>query len=339
MVYVIVIMAVAYWLGEGPAVLAFCLGLFAFAYFFMPPLGLSWPPTDSPRGWAKFAGFFLGTALVAFAVLLIRRSQRRTRQLAEQLRQSELHYRVLHDTVRRQLGLLQEALAPHIPSAESGCNTAAVYVPARAQEQIGGDFYDVFRTETGRVGAVIGDVAGKGIEAAALAAAARSTIHSFAYELSSPGAAMSHANTVLSAQDPNSGRFVSMFLAILDPADGALAYSRAGHPPAAVWRADGSVEFLEGGSPPVGVLARLEYATYETRLGVGEKLVLYTDGILEARRGNDFFETEGIERTLIESGQGTAAEVAEGLLSAAREWARGELRDDIAILVVECTGP
>jgi len=242
------------------------------------------------------------------------------------------------ETIRRQLFLLQAALVPPEAATDSGYRAAAVYLPAYPGQQIGGDFYDMFKTESGQIGMVIGDVSGKGIEAASLAAAARSTVHSFAYELSSPGVALSHANAVVQSQESESGRFVTMFLAIIDPPTGALNYARAGHPPAAIWRADGSVGFLESGSPPIGILAGQQYETLEDRLGPGDKLVLYTDGILEARRGADIFDMQGIQRALTECGHRTGDQVAAGLLSAARDWAEGELRDDIAILVVERAG-
>jgi len=436
--YVIVIMAVAYWFGEGPAVLAFLLGLIAFDHYFVPPLGLVWPPASSPNSWAMYASFFIGSALVASAMLLIRRSQRRNIRLAEELRKSNEHTtsilesitdaffavdrewrftyvnaeaeQFLHktrnelvgrsiwdtfaqsvgsrfhdeyqravaeqvtvefdeyvpsseawlsvraypsttglsvyfsditerikaeETLRHHLSLLQQALAPPKPVTSSGYRVGSVYVPAFPGEQIGGDFYDVFKTESGGIGIVIGDVAGKGVEAAALAAAARSTVRSFAYELSSPGDALFHANTVLESQEPGSGRFATVFLVTIDPPTGRLSYARAGHPPAAIWRAEGRVEFLEQGGLPIGLLAGQVYDTFEDRLDPGDKIILYTDGILEARRHSEFFELDGIRRALVNHGSGTCEGMAAGLLEDAREWANGRLSDDVAILIVE----
>ena len=114
-----------------------------------------------------------------------------------------------------------------------------------------------------------------------------------------------------------------------------MSYARAGHPPAAIWRADGRVQFLEAGNPAMGISARQEYETFVDCLEPGDKIVLYTDGILEARRGKEFFDMEGVGRALVTHGPGTAGEVAAGLLEAARQWADGPLRDDVAILVIE----
>lgn len=398
--YAIVIIAVAYWFGEGPAVLAFLMGLIAFDYYFVPPKGLVWPPATSPTSEAMYVSFFVGSALLASAVLLIRRSQRRNIQLAEELRKSNEHTtsilesitdaffavdrewrftyvnaeaeRFLHKTrdelagrsiwdtfpefigsrfyneyqravveqvtvefeeyvpsseawlsiraypsaaglsvyfsditerikaeeaLRHHLSLLQQALAPPKPVTSSGYRVESVYVPAFPGEQIGGDFYDVFKMESGGIGIVIGDVAGKGVEAAALAAAARSTVRSFAYELSSPGDALFHANTVLESQEPGSGRFATVFLVAIDPPTGRLSYARAGHPPAAILRAGGRVEFLEQGGLPIGLLAGQVYGTFEDRLDPGDKIILYTDGIMEARRDVELLELDGIKRS------------------------------------------
>ena len=250
------------------------------------------------------------------------------KQAEEELRQSR-------QTLERHLSLLQQALVPPQLPTNSGYGAAAVYLPAFLGEQIGGDFYDLFKTERGQIGIVVGDVAGKGIEAAALAAAARSTIRSFAHELVCPGNVMSHANAVLQSQESESGIFVTVFLVIIDPLTGSMSYARAGHPPAAIWRPDGEVKFLEAGSLPICVAAGQEYETLVDCLDPGDKVVLYTDGITEARRGTELFGLEGVRSALITHGHGNPDEVARGLLAAAREWAEGRLQDDVAVLVVE----
>lgn len=326
--YAVVLMAIAYWLGEGPAAVAFVMGLFSFQYFFIPPTHHFWPPGSTPNTWGMYAGFFLSTAVVGTAMALIRRSQRRTRCLALQLRESR-------DVIERQLALLQQALVPPPPALCSGYSTSALYLPASPGSQIGGDFYDVFRTEDGSIGLLIGDVSGKGIEAAALAAAARGTIRSFAYEFPSPGTALSHASSVLQSQESESGRFVTAFLGIVEPQTGKLCYARAGHPPAAIRRASGSVEFLACGGVPVGVFGGQNYQTEVAHLSVGDRLVLYSDGIMEARRGTELFEVWGIEAALVAYGSGAVSEMVAGLLTAAREWTGGEFHDDISVLAVE----
>ena len=212
---------------------------------------------------------------------------------------------------------------------------AAAYLPAFARQGIGGDFYDVFLTEAKQIGILIGDVSGKGIEAAALAAASRSTIRSFAYEMPCAGDSLAHTNAVLYTQHATTGDFVTAFLAILDPTTGDIEYARAGHPPAAIRRANGSVEFLELGDPPIGVFDRQVFESGRSSLGPGDKIVLYTDGVVEARRDSQLFDVDGVDRALAGHGHKSAPDVADEILRAAQEWARGDLRDDAAILVIE----
>lgn len=449
------IIPVAYYFGEGPALLAFIVSLFIFDYYFIPPVDVFWPKGLTPEVWAMFAAYFIGTPVILLVVIRMRRAQRRVELLADELYESRerlarimetvpsgiltidtdgrvtfanaaaykaiglddkdiigAHYsdpslwqfmsmneshladeelpfaRVkrsnqilenqeyilkrpgvsrriisinaaplrspegeivevvesladiteiveLREDIQSQLTLLQQALVPPAPSVIPGYNTAAVYLPAFPGQQIGGDLCDIFRTECGQLGVMIGDVSGKGVEAAALAAAARSTIHSFAYDLSSPGQAMLHANAVLASQESESGKFVTMFLAIIDPESGKLSYARAGHPPAVIRRANGDLEFLEEGNVPIGIFDMQQYEAYNGHLELGDKLILYTDGITEARRDSELFEMERVEQVLKANGHKLPDEVASSLLAAARDWAEGRLRDDVAILVVE----
>ena len=326
--YILVLMAAAYIFGEGPAILAFLIGLVLFTYFFVYPVHFFWPPANTPEGWARLTAFFIGAFIVGFSMLLIRRSKKRVEAAAD--RESEAR-----KIIQSHFELLQRALLPKEPSVDHGYSAAARYISAYEGQEIGGDFYDVFQTEDGKVGVLIGDVSGKGIEAASLAAATRSTVRAFAYDLSSVGEAMTHANSVLSTQLPEIGSFVTVSLMILDLPSGDILYCSAGHPPAAVYRSDKSVEFLTFGQPPVGPLEKLEFKESRSHIAPGEKLVLYTDGILEARHGNEMFGAEGIENVLKEYGHLSSDEVADKMLSTARDWSKGRLTDDAAIIVIE----
>lgn len=239
------------------------------------------------------------------------------------------------ETAEQQLHILQRALIPTKPTVGAGYETASIYIPAYTEQQIGGDFFDVFDTQDGKIGILIGDVSGKGIKAASMAAAARSTVHAFAYESLSTAEALTHANAVLCSQaDPDSASFVTMFLAVLDPPTGTLMYASAGHPPAAVYRADGSVELLEQSSLPVGIIEEVQYYEAETLLGHSDKIVLYTDGVSEARHSGQLFGTEGIEAVLRRCGHEPSDHVMGELLTAAKDWGEGRLTDDTAIIVI-----
>ncbi len=239
--------------------------------------------------------------------------------------------KALEDQVR----LLQRALLPSKPPTIEGYSVAYAYIPGYAGVEIGGDFYDVFRTENGKIGLLIGDVTGKGIEAAALAAATRSTVRAFAYETSSPGEALNHTNSVLTGNQITTAQFVTVFVAVLDPATGDVRYASGGHPPLVLHHASGEVQFLSFGNMPLGVMDSTEYREGEALLEPGAKIILYTDGITEARHRGVLFGSEGIAHVLQEYGHLSASEIVNHTLSAASEWADGQLTDDIAILVVE----
>jgi serine phosphatase RsbU (regulator of sigma subunit) len=217
----------------------------------------------------------------------------------------------------------------------AGYQAATIYLPAYQGQNIGGDLFDVFMTETGKIGVMIGDVSGKGIEAAALAASARSTVRSFAYELSSPDDAMYHTNAVLQSQISGTKNFITMFLAVIDPSTGMISYSRAGHPPAAILRRDGNVEFLREGELPIGLFAGIKYGLFENHLNPGDKIILYTDGIMEARHDGKLFDLEGVERALTSFRGASLEEIVNGLIEEARKWSEDNLQDDIAILAIE----
>jgi PAS domain S-box-containing protein len=238
------------------------------------------------------------------------------------------------DLLEHQVHLLQRALIPAEPPAIDGYSVASAYIPAYVGEEIGGDFIDVFWTESGKVGVLIGDVSGKGIESAALAATTRSTIRAFAYELPSPGDALSHANSLLSANQAECVQFVTAFLAILDPIRGGVTYSSAGHPPAVISHENGDTELVSTRGMPLGVLSGAQYEDGYCTLFPGDRLVLYTDGVTEARHDQLFFGTEGIRKLLSLSGRAKPDELVGMLMEAVKDWAYGYLRDDTAVLVV-----
>lgn len=241
------------------------------------------------------------------------------------------------DILRSHVDLLQQAMLPPKPKIGPGYDVASYYVPAYVGEEVGGDFYDIFNTEAGWIGVLIGDVSGKGISAAALAAATRSTVRAFEFEMFSTAEALTHANKVLSSYSAGSS-FITVHLAMLDPAGGEIRYSSAGHPPPAIYRADrGEVEWLNHADAdlPFRVMETYEFHEKGTYLGSGDKVLFYTDGLSEARVGPRLFGLEGVERTLKEHGDLQPERVIEKLVETAGEWAGGRLRDDTAIVVIE----
>jgi PAS domain S-box-containing protein len=229
-----------------------------------------------------------------------------------------------------QASLLPAAL-PHIP----GASLAAEYVAAGEGMDVGGDFYDVFAVDDGAWVLVIGDVLGKGAEAAAVTALARYTLRALASRSPSPAATLSRLNGELLRQSAER-RFVTAVLVRLEPRPGGgarLVVACGGHPPPLVLRADSAPEVV----PCVGTLLGVEQETtgedHEVELAPGDTLVLYTDGVTEARRDQPL-TPEALAAALIDSAAGGAESVAREVVRLADEAATGPLRDDLAALVL-----
>ena len=204
-------------------------------------------------------------------------------ELGEQL---ALAIRVDHMFRRRTevADALQASLLPRRLPEIAGVELAAAYIAASEGVEIGADFYDVYRTPAGW-GLSVGDVCGKGEEAAAVTAAARHAIRVIAHGTADPAAVLSGANEILLAEEL-SGGFVTASIAHLNWRDGVLhvVLGSAGHPSAAVIRSDGRVQMPGGGGLPLGLLDEAaQPATHEVTMRKGDMLFLYTDGLTQAR--------------------------------------------------------
>ncbi|MEZ4519764.1 MAG: SpoIIE family protein phosphatase [Chloroflexota bacterium] len=173
--------------------------------------------------------------------------------------------------------LIQQLLLPKSLPAVEGWQVSAYYQPARA---VGGDFYDFYTFPDGRMGFVIGDVTDKGVPAALVMATTRTLLRSAAEQFMSPGKILERTNNQL-IEDIPPKMFVTCFYAILDPQSGHVRYANAGHDVPYQWTADGVVEMRARGMP-LGLLPGMQYEEKETRLGPGECLLLYSDGLAEA---------------------------------------------------------
>jgi serine phosphatase RsbU (regulator of sigma subunit)/PAS domain-containing protein len=211
---------------------------------------------------------------------------------------------------------------------------AVHYEPATGTLEVGGDWYDVVDLPDGRYGVVVGDVVGRGLAAAAVMGQLRSAGRALLLESRSPGHVLSALDR-FAALVP--GAAVStVFCAVIDPRDGTLRYSSAGHPPAIVVDADGAARFLEAaGSLPLAVDDDLERPEADVVLSPGSTLLLYTDGLIERR---DQVLDEGMARAAAVLGEGRhlgPMELAELLTEKLLDDAPD---DDVAFLVYRCGG-
>ena len=225
--------------------------------------------------------------------------------------------------------LQRSLLPPRLPDI-AGFELAARYRAAGEGFDVGGDFYDAFETRDGWALAV-GDVCGKGPEAASLTSLARSALRTGAVVESSPSRVLEVTNEAV-LRERIGDRFLTALFLILEPDTGTLVSANAGHPPLLVLRAGGEVELVEGRGPVLGVLDDVPFEDAEIVLEPGDAIIAYTDGVLDAGAPDRLLDTAALARLAAEHTGRSAAELAEALERAALEVYAGAPRDDIAVL-------
>jgi serine phosphatase RsbU (regulator of sigma subunit)/PAS domain-containing protein len=232
-------------------------------------------------------------------------------------------------------GSLLPATLPDVP----GIDLSAAYQPASEGMEVSGDFYDVFPV-TGGWAVKVGDVCGKGQEAAAMTAAARHAIRVLAHWNPDPADVLARVNEVMLGGDYED-RFVTAKLAYLRFQDGRLrvTLASAGHPGPALVRPDGRVDVLNGGGLPLGLFPDADPQTEELELGQGDLLFFYTDGLTEARSPDMRFFEDSLADELAGLAGRSAAETARMVQGLVSSFSEGELRDDMTIVVAKVKTP
>jgi serine phosphatase RsbU (regulator of sigma subunit)/PAS domain-containing protein len=242
------------------------------------------------------------------------------------------------DRVFRQQSQVAEALQASLLPARlprvPGLEFAAAYIGATQFQEISGDFYDVFKTADGW-GIAVGDVCGKGQDAAAMTAAARHAIRALAHVHKAPADVLAAANNVLCAEDYDE-RFVTTSLAFLRQRGRRVQVQlgSCGHPGPAVVRADGRVEILEGDGLPLGLFPDAEPGRLEFELHKGDVLFFYTDGVTEARSADRGFFEDRLADALAAVAGRPAADIVRAVQELVNSFSAGELKDDVTILAV-----
>ncbi|MFJ4675679.1 PP2C family protein-serine/threonine phosphatase [Kitasatospora sp. NPDC088783] len=229
---------------------------------------------DSPRSWSPADLATLATLARSVS------AEMRMRQLLTA--SQEAHRRSADLAHSLQAGLLPAALRT-IPGVEAAASYLSASRSARTDIEVGGDFYDLFRTHGDNWAAIMGDVCGKGVQAAQISSMARYTIRADAADPGTPGELLTRLNTAMIAQ--SAPRFLTALYAAfhLTPAGAAGTVTLAGHPPALIRRAAGHVEEVGVPGTLLGILPRLDLTDTSFHLGPGDLLLLYTDGATEAR--------------------------------------------------------
>jgi sigma-B regulation protein RsbU (phosphoserine phosphatase) len=226
---------------------------------------------------------------------------------------------------------IQQRLLPQEVPQVDGWEIAASWQPASG---VGGDCFDAIRFGQQRLAISIADVVGKGIPAALLMSNLQAAVRAFASEATEPHALCHQVNRILCGNIAE-GRFISFFYCLLDAPAGVLTYTNAGHYLPMLVRAEGTVERLGQGGPVLGVLADAEYEQAQIGLAPGDRIVLFTDGLTEARDAQD--EEFGEERLLeaaIRHRACSAPALQARLADAVATFTGGRLQDDATLIVM-----
>ena len=289
-----------------------------------------------------------------------RRADDADRQLAEQLAVRAAtaieNARLFAERSRVARSLQASLLPPSLPTIP-GLELGARYVPAGEGVEVGGDFYDAFAVEGGRWLLVVGDVRGKGVDAAAVTGLARHTIRSIALYEPQPRAILAHLNHVLLAAEADriaalhaagaaapweltEPRFCTVALALVEPgpSGASVMVCSGGHPLPLVARTDGTVQPAGRPGSLLGASPDIELHDVPVELHPGDALVCFTDGVVERHEGRNFFDESGVAATLAEAAGADAATMAARIEQASRSSFADGPHDDMAVLVVRVPG-
>jgi serine phosphatase RsbU (regulator of sigma subunit) len=229
------------------------------------------------------------------------------------------------DTMRR-------SLLPRSHPQLEGLDIGEVYQPS-TRVDVGGDVYDFLELGDGRLAVVLGDVTGHGIEATADMAMAKFVFRSLAREHPDPGDFLASANEVVVGEIA-AGKFITMVYLTIEPATGAVVAACAGHPAPLLVSRDGHAQQVEVRGLALGVESAQTYEESGARLDPGGVIVIYTDGVVEARRDGELYGLERMVKVVSASLGRAAADIANAVIEDCRSYA-GDLADDCALVVIK----
>jgi serine phosphatase RsbU (regulator of sigma subunit) len=227
---------------------------------------------------------------------------------------------------------MQSTLLPRSRPKVLGLEIGAVYEQSTRVE-VGGDVYDFLELPDGRLAVVLGDVTGHGIDAAADMAMAKFVFRSLAREHPEAGDFLAAANEVVLGEI-GTGKFITLLYLTVDPRSGELSCASAGHPPPRIVRPELPPGPIDVTGLALGIEGGQQYTAAHVQLEPGAVVVLYTDGLPEARRAGELYGEKRLNDALLANVERPAQEVAEALVADCRAFA-GELGDDLAVVVLK----
>jgi PAS domain S-box-containing protein len=231
---------------------------------------------------------------------------------------------------------LQEGLLPKRLPAIAGLEAAVAYRPVGDGSEVGGDFFDLVDLGGGGFLAAVGDVCGKGAKAAMLSGLVRTTIAAVAERGDRPVDILTLANRAIVRHSGERADYATAVCAVLS-ADGdgfEAVLGSAGHPPAIVLRANGALHTIDAAGVMLGVQADAEVQERTAVLAPGDALILYTDGVTDARNGREHFGDARLHAAITAAAGGSAQAIVDGVMGAMRGFESGAPRDDAAVLAL-----
>jgi sigma-B regulation protein RsbU (phosphoserine phosphatase) len=270
------------------------------------------------------------TVMANMAAVRIENARLAEVEQAERLRAHELEHAAM---IQRSILPSEFPPFPHRTDFE----LHAAMVPAR---EVGGDLFDFFLLDPERLGFVLVDVSGKGVPAALFMAITRTLLRAAAHHEASPGACLTYMNQSL-LEHHASRMFVTLFYAILNTRTGAIEYSNGGHNPPYVFSRRGQLRALKGGGGPMlGLFQGIQYSSETTRIEPGDGVLVFTDGVTEARnRKGEFYEDSRLERYLVGHASRPVDELVRDLIAEVERFEAGAPHvDDITVLALRWNG-
>ncbi|MGE5200409.1 MAG: PP2C family protein-serine/threonine phosphatase [Rhodospirillaceae bacterium] len=266
----------------------------------------------------EFLEFFAVAAAISIEKAVLHREMLEKHRIEQQLR------------IAKQVQL---ALLPAANPVLEGYDIAGTNVPTW---EIGGDYYDYLPQPDGRLGLVIADVSGKGVPAALIMATFRAALRAQRVK-GAPFDAMAGRLNRMLADSMDASRFVTAFYGLLDPRTGAIGYANCGHNPPLLLRAAGARELLASGGPALGMWPEASFAPGASSVGLGDVLVLYTDGVIEVmNRAGEMFGLERLEDVVRRRRGGASRDLVAAVLDATRAFAgRPGYEDDFTLMIIQ----
>ncbi len=228
---------------------------------------------------------------------------------------------------------IQRRILPEKAPAVAGLDLAGFNAPCRT---VGGDYYGFFPYADGRVALALGDVSGKGMPAALMVMGLQARLQALAEEPRELAGLVTRLNKITCANCPPN-RFITFFIAVLNPGTGEVAFANAGHNPPILVRASGEASMLEGGGPVMGILPIAPYSEQKASLAPGDLLVIYSDGVTEATNSaeEEYGEDRLIETLRQHRGESAGA-IVDAVTSGVTQFAAGAPQaDDITLVVAK----